>query len=105
VTEFNWGDSSVHKTLLATATLLALGGSAFAADLPNLKRPPVYAPAEFTWTGLYVGGQVGYQWGVTNFEPGAYSMSDETYIGGLPQYDPSGVVGGVHVGFNWQSSQ
>jgi outer membrane immunogenic protein len=41
-----------------------LGGAApaFAADLPVYKAP-IVAPVVFSWTGFYVGGNVGYSWG------------------------------------------
>lgn len=73
--------------------LAALAGTAFAADLPSRQAPPVYAPPPiplFTWTGIYVGGQVGYQFGkdTNNFNPSSSSSS--------------GVVGGAHIGYNYQ---
>ena len=54
-----------RKFLLASVGALALTGSAaLAADLPSRAPPPVYLPPApiFTWTGIYVGGQVGYAW-------------------------------------------
>jgi opacity protein-like surface antigen len=52
-----------YKASLACAGAFAaaaiLAGSAFAADLAP---PPPPVPV-FTWTGLYVGGQIGYAWG------------------------------------------
>lgn len=104
----------MRRYLLAAAALIGLGGSAFAADLPSLKAPPAYEPPTFTWTGFYVGGQAGYQWGATNFDPAPYSILGETYINGfgttpvspdstgLPGYNTSGFVGGGHIGYNWQ---
>jgi outer membrane immunogenic protein len=65
-----------------------------------------FAPPPFTWAGLYIGGQVGYTWGATNFSPGytngANPILGGTYIFGLPSYDGSGVIGGGHLGYNWQ---
>ena len=54
-----------RQFFLASAGAIALAGSAFAADLPSRAPPPVYLPPVpiFTWTGIYVGGQVGYGWG------------------------------------------
>ena len=52
-----------RKILLASVGAIALTGSAaFAADLPYQAPPPVYVPPPpiFTWTGFYIGGQVGY---------------------------------------------
>jgi outer membrane immunogenic protein len=51
-----------RKLLLASAGAIALTGSApMAADLAP---PPVYPPPPpiFTWTGPYLGGQIGYAW-------------------------------------------
>jgi outer membrane immunogenic protein len=62
-------------------------------------------PPAFSWTGLYVGGQIGYQWGATNFDSGTYTIPGETYVSGLPDYDASGIVGGVHLGYNWQLNE
>ena len=46
--------------------VLGLAGTASAADLGHRRAlppaPVLMAPA-FTWTGLYVGGQLGYMWG------------------------------------------
>ncbi len=88
----------LRKLLITTALVCAAGAPAFAADLPREKGPPVYAPPPppaFSWTGVYIGGQVGYDWGTTHY-------TDETFgvgIGGLSQ---SGVVGGGHVGYNYE---
>lgn len=52
----------MKKLFLATAALIALGGSAFAADIP----PPVYKaappppPPVYNWTGCYINGGGGY---------------------------------------------
>ena len=66
-----------RKFLLASVGALALTGSAaLAADLPSRAPPPVYLPPPpiFTWTGIYVGGQIGYAWAsgnndFTGFDP------------------------------------
>ena len=72
--------------------------------------PPVYLPPPpiFTWTGVYIGGQIGYAWSSGNnnfngFDPffGTGTFL-ETSIGGTP----SGVIGGVLiVGYNYQINQ
>ncbi|MDR3463042.1 MAG: porin family protein [Beijerinckiaceae bacterium] len=82
-----------HKLLVSTVAFAALAGTAFAADLPSRHAPPVYAPPPipvFTWTGIYVGGQVGYGFGrdSNNFNPSSSSTS--------------GVIGGAHIGYNYQ---
>ena len=54
-----------RRILMGSVGAMALAGSAFAADLAP---PPVYVPPApiFTWTGFYVGGQIGYGWGQNN---------------------------------------
>lgn len=87
--------------LLSTVALVALAGSAFAADLPSRKEAPVYvAPAPaFTWTGFYVGADIG----------GAFGSTQLTNFGGYPwtshSMDESGVMGGGFVGYNYQLNQ
>jgi len=62
--------------------LACLAGPAVAADLT-----PYASPARGTfWQGPYVGANLGYQWGSVN---------------GIAN-DPSGVMGGVQAGYNWQ---
>src|ERR1700757_4057322 len=96
-----------NKFLLAAASAVALTGSAFAADLGAPPPPPPYIPPPpvFTWTGIYVGVQIGGAWGSGsgNFNgfdpfPGAFINSS---IGGTP----SGVIGGGHVGGQVQINQ
>ncbi|MHB8884790.1 MAG: outer membrane protein [Methylovirgula sp.] len=81
----------LRKILMSTVVIFGAMGAASAADLPSTKAPPAYIPPPplFTWTGVYVGGQVGYMWGNTN----PYG------------YTPNGVVGGAHVGYNYQMGQ
>ena len=97
-----------RKILLASVGAVALTGSAaFAADLPYRAPPPVYLPPPpiFTWTGIYIGGQIGYAWGSGNnnfdgFDPFRLALIN-TSVGGTP----NGVIGGAHVGYNWQVNQ
>ena len=53
----------MNRTLLAaTAIFIAYGlGNASAADLPVYKAPPPVA-APYSWTGFYVGGDIGALW-------------------------------------------
>lgn len=92
---------SVAVGTVLLASLLAV--PAFAADLPVKARPyqqqPIFTPS---WTGLYIGGQVGYanaDWGnsplFANIGP---------FVTGVPVGGTSGdgVTGGGHVGYNYQ---
>jgi outer membrane immunogenic protein len=88
--------------LLVTAGVLPLAAPAFAADLPSRAPPPVYIPPTpiFTWTGIYVGGQVGYAWGTQRAN---VLLPDGTTI--YNSYSAEGVIGGAHVGYNYQVNQ
>jgi outer membrane immunogenic protein len=61
------------------------------------------AAACLTWTGVYVGGQLGYAW-TTNSDGQVYSPTGAA-IAGQPAYNQAGVIGGVHAGYNWQMTQ
>jgi outer membrane immunogenic protein len=70
--------------------VVAITGTAFAADLPSRRAPPVYVPPPipvFSWTGFYIGGQVGYGFG------------EDRLNGALTH--PHGVIGGGHLGYNF----
>jgi outer membrane immunogenic protein len=94
----------MQRTIFGGALALALlSTSALAADLPSRRAPPVFVPPPipvFTWTGLYVGGQVGYEFGSQN----AFAYSTLTN-GGLATAStkPTGVIGGAHVGYNFST--
>ena len=62
----------------------------------SIKDEPVYA-CPFSWTGFYVGAQIGYAWGSVDAVSGPITGFDQSY-----SYDADGVVGGGHVGDNWQ---
>ena len=81
----------------AFAAVATLAGTAFAAEPP----PPPPVPV-FTWTGLYLGGQIGYAWGNDNFFYGAFDPLTGLAFTPSVFSSPSGVIGGAHVGFNYQ---
>ena len=90
-----------RQFFLASAGALALTGPALAADLAP--PPPAYLPPPpiFTFTGLYVGAQVGYAWA---------HDSANVFVPALPggfdySIQPKGVIGGFHVGYNLQYNQ
>jgi outer membrane immunogenic protein len=108
-----------RRLLLASVSVVALAGSALAADLPSRAPPPVYVPPApiFTWTGVYVGGQIGYAWTTGNatvydsgvYNTGAGSENGPTAHGFYDLFNlhsnASGVIGGAHVGYNLQINQ
>ena len=64
--------------------------SAQAADLPYGSRGPytVNQPLNaYSWAGPYLGGNLGYDWGSVGNNP----------------TKPSGFVGGIQGGYNWQT--
>jgi len=83
------------KSMLMIATaVVALGGTAFAADIP-LKAPPGAAPA-LSWSGIYVGVQGGANYVTTQsvWEPTGEAITDK--------YHPVGLLFGGTAGLNWQ---
>lgn len=81
---------------LAVAASLA-GLSASAADLPSRREPPpVYLPPPpiFTWTGIYVGLNLGGGW-LDRYDNGYWLAPSSASNTG-------GVVGGAQIGYNYQ---
>jgi outer membrane immunogenic protein len=97
-----------RQILLASVGAIAIAGSAYAADLPYRGPPPVYLPPPpiFTWTGIYIGGQVGYAWGRDNVNlAGPFGPPDadgDDFFDSAFSFSPKGVIGGAHVGYNLQ---
>jgi outer membrane immunogenic protein len=98
------GDGPMKKFILAAAIFPLFSFAAFAADLPNTKGPPTFAPPPpppaWTWTGFYVGVNAG----------GAFLDSHAASVPGLPPFAPfsmngSGFMGGGQAGFNYQFGQ
>jgi outer membrane immunogenic protein len=94
----------INKILLSTAAVVALAGTAFAADLPSRRAPPVYAPPPpipvFTWTGVYVGGQVGYAFN----RDSSFASATATGAGlASTSAKENGVIGGAHIGYNFST--
>ncbi len=98
------------------AVIYAVSGIAFAqvvsaADLP-LKAPPrAAAPAVFSWTGCYVGANLGGGWtkhhlatDAPPFPPNLINDTARTAINnaGLASLSHGGITGGGQVGCNWQ---
>ncbi len=101
------GVRQIVATILATLTV-GLGQTAFAADL-SLK--PVYKPAPiapavatYNWTGLYVGGNVGYGWSHRDFTNTITGTSGSTQLAASNNGsdESRGWLGGGQIGFNYQ---
>jgi outer membrane immunogenic protein len=120
------------KKLLLGGTMLAalaVTAPAIAADLP-VKAPvykaPVMAPEVFSWTGFYIGGNLGYSWGrgdtdftettsgtassqvfrtagPTPVGPPTVVTLPTTTLAGSSRAELNGVIGGGQFGYNWQN--
>jgi outer membrane immunogenic protein len=100
----------MKKFLLSSVAFLGLATGAMAADLPSRTMAPmapmISAVPVFTWTGFYIGAQVGYAWGddENNFPANALVFNGVTYepfdsgFGG----DNDSFLAGVHAGYNYQ---
>lgn len=103
------------KRIALTAAILAgLLTSAAAADftipttggLPYKATPAPY----FSWTGLYVGGNIGYGWAAHSFDIAPMDPKSQAFFallgnpGSLDQ-TTRGAVGGGQVGLNYQFGQ
>jgi len=94
----------MKRLLLASVSVCALiaathGRAADLAATMPVKAPRIAAVPPFSWTGCYVGGNVGYGWGRKDFSdvpsPGVFTGE------GLP-VDTSGFLGGGQLGCNYQ---
>jgi outer membrane immunogenic protein len=96
---------------VAIVALTAVGTvAAQAADLPTRKEAPapVFVPPPFTWTGFYVGLNVGGIWtsgsrSATLFAPAVFPFPVQTFFPGGLGNGQSGVIGGGQAGYNWQT--
>jgi outer membrane immunogenic protein len=97
------GATSMHRYFMSSAVALALSTAvACAADLGAPAPAPIYtkAPmiAPWSWTGFYLGGNVGYSWGnqsatVTDLSGDPLASSGSNL---------NGVIGGGQIGYNYQ---
>jgi outer membrane immunogenic protein len=88
--------------LVGLLVLLNVPRSGWAADMPvqpaSPNLPPIpYAPAAYSWTGFYIGLNVGWDW--SRISDTVTTASGAT---GSLSGDVGGFFGGGQVGFNWQ---
>lgn len=99
----------MNKFVLAVSILAVNAASASAADMA-VKARPMAVPEVFSWTGFYVGGNVGYAWGTTNISGTEASPLflpiDLTAVStaASPKLRSDGFTGGAEAGYNWQMS-
>lgn len=105
----------VIAILVATAANVVVTRSASAESLRKpVRRAPVVLP--YSWTGWYVGGNLGYGWGgngtvdprATGFETGLFTPEFvAAELAGLASLNtnPKGLIGGVQAGYNYQANR
>jgi outer membrane immunogenic protein len=97
-------------TIIAAAAAF-IGGTGFAsaADLASFKDTPYSTPLAPVWAGMYIGGHLG---GLSsdNGDVEAFRKRCDgewvkaNYIKIEDEKDDTTLIGGVHVGYNWQRS-
>src|SRR6266481_6917218 len=94
----------LFHTVAALSALVATSMTANAADVtarpysPPPYVPPIYVAPVFTWTGFYLGGNIGGAWRNDNLSD---TLSGLNFSNG----NNNGVfIGGGQLGFNWQVS-
>jgi outer membrane immunogenic protein len=86
----------IKAGVVAAAALLVTPIAAAAADM----RPPIYKGVPrsvisyYNWSGLYIGGTVGYASGTSDWDLGGLTVAS---------ISPKGMVYGVTLGYNWQA--
>jgi len=98
----------------ALASVVSLGfagpGGASAADLAY-KAQPAMMTEVFSWTGFYVGGNVGYAWGSSTIRgtetaptPPFFAIDTAAISAAAsPKLNSDGFTGGAQAGYNWQT--
>ena len=97
---------------LAAASTLAFMQIASAADLPRKApaAPPPPVPV-FSWTGFYVGANIGGGWARDHGEhfclgpTGVPDADCQVLPPGSEHISSSGIIGGGQMGYNWQTGQ
>lgn len=87
----------MRKILGLVGATLLMAGPAVAADLA-VKAPPALMPA-FSWTGCYIGGDVGGAWDRQDVSVTSVNVGQAPVGNTL---NGSSIIGGVYAGCNWQ---
>src|ERR1043166_5573357 len=102
----------VRLISLSILAVVSAIGAGQAADLSMVTKAPVRVVA-YNWTGLYVGGNAGYAWGRSDFDPnffcldgffGACDVSFHQNVANINaantrSVSPRGFTGGVQAGY------
>jgi outer membrane immunogenic protein len=106
------GNLIMRKSIAAFGVGILLASvnhhSAAAADMTLTKAPPPMLAPAATWTGFYVGGNVGYGWVDptvsfnANPEPVGGGLAGLVQSGQPATFDMMSAIGGVQIGYNYQ---
>src|ERR1051326_8547675 len=99
------------KFIAASLAAAIIAGPAIAADrLPVKALPARVPPAVFSWTGFYVGANLGAGWDTSGtqsgsqFYTGTFGPPGPTTAWTNSMSAPRGLLGGLQAGYNWQVS-
>src|SRR5215471_2721318 len=98
--------ATATRVALAAISLATLPGSAIAADLgaraPGPYQPPPAPPPVFSWTGCYVGANIGGGWASNSSNDVAGAV---TGVAGadLGSHTAGGFIGGGQIGCDYQA--
>lgn len=87
----------MKKIVITAAVALGIATPAFAADLAMKAAPPPMLPV-FSWTGFYVGGNIGGAWSND-------SWNDRLFVTNFNNGNNGAFIGGGQIGGNYQIGQ
>lgn len=98
--------ATAQRVVLAGATLAIIAGSATAADLgrraPAPYQPPPPPAPVYTWTGCYIGGNIGGGWASKTWTDVAGAVTGVVGAN-LGSHTADGFIGGGQVGCDYQA--
>jgi len=99
----------VTKSALVASVACAIAAPAIAADLSGqpyyYKAPAPIGAAVFSWTGFYVGGNVGAKWGRFDETVTAAPAFPAGTVAFPTAESDTSAVGGGQIGYMWQAGQ
>lgn len=93
---------TIKAFAIASVFAVVAASGANAADLVQQDYAPAAAPIlapSFSWSGAYIGGQVGYGFGKSKFKENPDPTDPDTL--GSGSLKPNGFLGGVYAGYNF----